>query len=54
MVELTEAQRIQRDMKEILRRQADPKRPSPLAERWAYLDRRDAAGRAALEQEGRR
>ena len=42
----TEWARIQREMEEILRRQADPDRPSPLVEFWDYLDQRNANRRA--------
>jgi hypothetical protein len=45
----TDAKRIQREMEEILRQQADPNRPSPMAEFWAYLDER----RALQSQGGR-
>ena len=35
-------ERIAREMERILRDQAAPNRPSPLAERWAYLEKVDA------------
>lgn len=51
MGRLTDWQRMNRKMEEILTRQADPNKPSPLAERWAFLDRLDNAGRRALQDE---
>lgn len=50
-MKLSEEERIRQEMDRILREQADPNRPSPLVERWGYLDRRKP-GRAALREDG--
>lgn len=43
----SEANRAQREMERILAHQADPARPSPLAERWSYLDAQERARQQA-------
>ena len=41
---------LAKGMAKILKGQADPGRPSPLADRWAHLDRLDRLRRAALAE----
>jgi hypothetical protein len=46
----SEDRRIQRAMEKILRKQADPDRPSPLVEQWAYFEERDRTARRFYEK----